>query len=276
MIKDIKELEPEAAVLRVEWTKAHNYWATFTRRFLAVKRRFDAGEYGSDWTMSRWLWIHAKLNERQIMDMLKVFERALADEERVQVQIENERIAREKRRAAAQAKATRAAQKAEKRRQREAELAAKCEASEAKRIAKEAAEADKKRLQRNKASRKYYRKTRDAALAAREEQERIAAAEAIAADTQVNPRAAVLLAEIDQIEKVNRVELGRRYAELQAMSNNNQLGLNPKTNKHWGWGAWCEVHIRRSVRDIYQCIEEFVRSSHKHSDNIVPLARSAS
>lgn len=86
MIKNIDELDNDAQFLRVAWRKAHNYHTTLAKRFLEVKARVDAGEFGNDWNMSKWLMFKAGLSEEQLVKMILVYGKVLASEDRTKLE----------------------------------------------------------------------------------------------------------------------------------------------------------------------------------------------
>jgi hypothetical protein len=78
-----------------------------------------------------------------------------------------------------------------------------------------------------------------------------------------------LLAECASVEKMTRVELGRRYAAMKRIVENQQAGKN-EDGKHWTWGQWSSAFIKRSRMDIYRCIQEFVTLGYNtENENVV-------
>ena len=78
--------------------------------------------------------------------------------------------------------------------------------------------------------------------------------------------ARVHLAEIDRLNRANRVDLGRQFVELRELANNRKLGRNEK-GQYWRFNPWCVMYIGRSRRDIYKCIDEYERSINSGSQD---------
>lgn len=273
MIDDIKELDDLAHRMGVMWDKANNFYVSFAGDLLKVSEALQSSRYGNDWTLAKWLFVKAGMFEKPIMMILKAHQNAIAEEDREKLEmIERDRkhavrAAKEEARIAA-AKAT-AIKTVEREVARIAAETAAAEKAEADRVAKEArdkAERDsqkEKGKERKRVRDRDYRKRRNAATAK-------ARASAAVLATAENPRLNALLSECYQLERLTRVELGRRYAEMQEIVNNRRAGLNRMTNKPWFWGAWCEAHIKRSRQDVGKCIKDFLsHSCDKTSDNVV-------
>jgi flagellar biosynthesis GTPase FlhF len=267
VIHDIADLDDIGQKLRVTWKKANDFMASFARDYFIVAQELKSGKYGNDWNMAKWSAHKIGVFESSIVRRLKAHADALADDERQ----ERDRIEAEQQRAKRIERQAQQAEKEQKRQRRAVEqaeaVAAKAVKQEADAAAKEAREDERKRQKRNATSRKSYRERRDAANAV---------AKVAATDNSLstlNPRLDVLLAECKHIEKISRIERGRRYAEMQEIVNKRQAGNNPATGKRWFWGAWCKTHIQRSERDIGKCIAEFIghNALKLNDDNVVPL-----
>lgn len=287
MIYDINELDDRAQRMKVCWDKANNFYNTFAGDFLETAKALQSGRYGNDWTVAKWLFIKIGVWEKSVLALLKAHQNTLAGEQREMIeaakkeqQRKNAEERQAKRLAAAQAKARRAAEKAQ---EQQAKVVAEAQAKalreadqQAREEQKKLAEAEQKRTRKNANSRKNYAQRRKTALAASQTAAKATTEQAmIAVVHSANPRAAILLKECVEIERTNRIELGCRYAELQQLCSDKQLGVNPETGKPWFWGAWCKENIKRSRRDIARCILEFLGHNvpkNSEPENVVPFA----
>jgi hypothetical protein len=120
MPRDISELDQDAHRLGVSWRKAMNYWASFSAQYHEVKDRLDQGEFGPEWTASRWIMVKAHMNERQIIRLLHVHQHALAAEERDRIEQEHQDLERERQRQAEERRQAAQAEREAQRREREA------------------------------------------------------------------------------------------------------------------------------------------------------------
>jgi len=112
-MKDISELDYTANLMRVQWTKAGNFYNSFARTFVETRAAFGRGEYGSEWSFGRWLVSKVGLTEPFVGKMLMVFHRVLAEEDRQKLAAQMREQARLKRLAAEQKKAAVKLQRAE-------------------------------------------------------------------------------------------------------------------------------------------------------------------
>jgi hypothetical protein len=84
----------------------------------------------------------------------------------------------------------------------------------------------------------------------------------LAATPPSHQRLAELLMQCQDIEKLNRIDLGRCYSEMKEIVQNNQAGRNSR-DEYWNWGGWAATYIKRSRQDINRCIKEFGTSCSK-------------
>jgi len=68
------------------------------------------------------------------------------------------------------------------------------------------------------------------------------------------------LAEIERLNRMNRIDLGRQFVELRELANNRKLGRNEK-GQYWRFRPWCIAYIERSYRDVSRCMEEYEKSN---------------
>lgn len=97
MALDIAELDQTAQLLRVSWRKANNYFASFTKTYMETKAKLDRGDYGPEWTTSRWMLLKAGHNDKFVQNVLLIFQRAIAAEEREKLEFEKQQQAKAKR-----------------------------------------------------------------------------------------------------------------------------------------------------------------------------------
>lgn len=285
---DISELDNMAQELRVRWRKANNYYASFASMLFKTKDDLATGAYGSEWTFERWLLRKAGMFEKFVMQQLKTHQLVIAAEERQKVEEANIRIVLEKRAQKIQKDAEKRAAATEKRviaehrrREREtlrAEKQAKREAAEAaKQVADKATEAAKQTVEQQaelKAKGQAETPERRAKRLARKKQW-VATLKARLSAGPENPDLRRLLAEVAQIEKPSRIELGRVYQEMKIIVENKQAGRN-EHGSFWTWGEWVKRYLNRSRQDVYKCIEEFVAScDNSETDNVVAFGRSS-
>jgi len=250
------DLTGAAHQLNVLWKSGRDKYASFFTVLGEVRN-----EVGSD-ALNDWCIVNLRLHIDTIVRILGLLRDTDAQRERLELRDALEA----KRKTDADRRDRKEAERLQRQVIRQAAL-------EEKRAAKEAAEQERARQRRNKAQRESYHERKERALAAHQQKQAGAAVDAID-----NPRVKILLAECQEIEKTSRVELGRRYAELQNIVNSGHLGKNPATGRTWSWTTWAELHIQRTRRDIYNCIVEFGNSfpnPHESNvnNNIVPLSR---
>jgi flagellar biosynthesis GTPase FlhF len=219
-------------------------------------------EVGSD-ALNQWCVTNLRLHIDTIVRILGLLRETDAQREKLALKDALDA----KRKTDAEVRARKAEERQQKETIRETALAEK-------RARQEAAELERERRRRNKAARESYHERKERALTAHQQQQKAAAADAIE-----NPRVKILLAECQEIEKTSRIELGRRYAELQDIVNSGQLGKNPATGRAWAWTTWAEKYIEKSRSDIHRCITEFVSSGDNFHEeivdsNVVPLSNS--
>ena len=159
---DINELDDQAHRLRIEWRKSNQYFVTFTRDLFDLRDRFQRGEY-EGWTFGQWLAQKAGLFEDQVLRRIKLFELALAGDERDRLVSAEVQLKAAK---AAKLQAERAQREAERQQRRQEEAARKAE-----RARETAARADAERRAKKAASdhRHYEKKKRQKAAAAKVE-----------------------------------------------------------------------------------------------------------
>ena len=98
MPKTPEEQMQAAQLARTMWKKGRNYDAALARVFLELKADFDPEAYGYS-NFGGWLGLKAGLNDTQIIDLFKMFERHITGEARDAVNAELEAQASAKRQA---------------------------------------------------------------------------------------------------------------------------------------------------------------------------------
>lgn len=114
MPKNISELDQSAMLMKASWRKANNYFVTFAKAYLEIKKRLDAGEFGSEWTSTTWVFAKVGVSEKIAVERMMIFKNSIAAEDREKLQAVQAEQAAAKKAAAEEKKAAKVATDAEK------------------------------------------------------------------------------------------------------------------------------------------------------------------
>lgn len=126
-------------------------------------------------------------------------------------------------------------------------------------------EAQRYDAKRSQAAWDLYQQEQETAAArklAKEKDKTAEAAQPRVVKADPDSAAVPYLAEIERLECNNRIAVGRQFAELRELANNNKLGKNDK-GRYWKFNPWCKAFVERSYRDVNKCIEMYEKSRHE-------------
>jgi len=255
MIRDIKELDDIGHRLRVTWAKANNFYGTFAHSYLEVCKRLEKGEYGSDWTTARWTVLKVGVFQETVIAILKAHQRALANEQR-QTIAEAEAAQRQAKAAErAETAARNAAKKA-------AVAAAKATAAEPDIVRKIKVYLKREKVDGEVISGLDTLLTEPQTKQQAKRKTRRGGGRHAQPTKPVKPRpedaeAAAWIEASERALTLGRVEAGEYYLKLREKVKAKQAGKDPRTNQAWGWKAYVEQYVPRSLRDVNRCIKEF-------------------
>jgi hypothetical protein len=265
MTAPVEHLDDKAQLLRVSWSKMHNYAASFATTWFELKKDFDAGQYPG-WTFAMWVGQKAGFPEEGVNKILLALHRGIAAEYRAEAeQAERKRraaleVERQRKREEASAKRQAAAQEREHRRQEAArskavaaskrEAIAAVKAAIVERVpaavaAKHPGAVKRPSGRQGDPNRHVYMRERRARL--RREFE---------SSPPANATLAQLLAECSAIDENHGVALGQRYAAMRDICQRGEAGKDEDSHV-WTWGKWSQIYIKRPRADILRCITDY-------------------
>jgi hypothetical protein len=266
MTVSVENLDDKAQLLRVSWSKMHNYVASFATTWFELKKNFDAGKYDG-WTFAMWVGQKAGLPEEGVNKILLALHRGIAAEHRVEAErAERDRraafeVERQRRREEAAAKRQAAAQEREQKRQeiaaRKAAVVARRKTAAAKAVIVERVPAAVAAKHPGAAKRsRGGQGDPNSPRAVYMHERRARLKRELQSHPPANATLAQLLTECSAIDENHRVALGQRYAAMRDICQRGEAGKD-EDSKLWTWPKWSKVYIKRPQNDILHCIEDY-------------------